>query len=98
MTLAAVKREPCAWPCVASLKQGLVPDAQGHSRVVPEVPGFRLLLHKLRGSSCLPVAPLIVQMYVFLQDLLKLGDSSWMVSSARTQGNYRQILQVTLFS
>ena len=71
MTLAAVKRELCSWLCAASLKQDLVPDAQGHSRAVPEVPGFRFPLHKLHSSSCLPVAPLIKHIYLFLQDLLK---------------------------
>lgn len=87
MTLAAVKTELCSWLCVASLKQDLVTDAQDHSRVVPEVPVLRLLLHKLCGSSHLPGAPLIMQIYVVLQDLWKLSDSSWKVSPARTQGN-----------
>lgn len=54
-----------------------------------EVPGFRFLLHKLCSTLCLPLVPLIMQVYLFLQDLLKLSDSSWMVSSATTQGKYR---------
>lgn len=89
MTFATVKRELCAWLCVASLEQDLVPDAQSHSRVVPEVPGFWFLLHKLQA---LPSCGSIVQIYLFLQDLPKLSGSSWMVSSPRTQGNFRQMV------
>lgn len=87
MTSAAVKRELCACLCVSSLKQDLVPDAQSYSRVVPEVLGFWFLLHRLQAP---PSCGSIMQIYLFLQDLLKLSGSSWMVSSPRTQGNLGQ--------